>query len=67
MLLVATAVLALRCGAALAQTPAPAPAAGARREALARAAAFEFDAGRPDRAAQLAGEALAIEGVPATA
>ena len=51
--------LALVTGtAAAAATPAPPPAAAtaaaseaaARREALARAATFEFDTGRPDRA-----------------
>ena len=72
----ATAVLALLAGAAVGApvpaTPAAAPgaaqsAAGARREALARAAVFEFDAGRPDRAALLAGEALAVEGAPSSA
>ena len=62
---------------AAAATPAPAPppaaataaasGAAARREALARAATFEFDTGRPDRAAQLAAEALAVEGAPASA
>jgi hypothetical protein len=50
----ATAALAILAGAAVG-----ASAAAGRRDALARAAAFEFETGRPDRAATLAAEALA--------
>lgn len=57
----ATAVLATLAGAAVG-----ASAAVGRREALTRAAAYEFEVGRPDRAAALAAEALAADAAPAS-